>query len=82
MKFEEARERLREIASGRFSSVQYGENYYQGRTMPEVKLYVAEIGWTETFRTFEQAFENLDRMISGEPYEYEGPEFDPEEIVI
>lgn len=65
MKFQEAKDRLNELAEGRYHSIQYElTDYATGKTESSVRLYV-DPGISVTRSTFAEALEILASVLVG-----------------
>ena len=74
MKFAEALTKLRVIAAGRHSCIQYGLSTYEGGdTKEECSLYVMDVGWTSPHRSWEGALEAIGKLS----IEKQAPEGEP-----
>ena len=78
MKFQEAKDRLNELAEGRYHSIQYElTDYATGKTESSVRLYV-DPGISVTRSTFAEALEILQNILNGSPATWKPREEIPE----
>lgn len=81
MKFEEAEQKLKELANGEYFHLQYERTHYNtacGGTKQECTLYISRKA-NATKSTWERAFMSLEAQLAGKPdptleFTDEGPE--------
>lgn len=79
MTFQEAAKKLKEMASGKYSSIEVSANFHADNDRLSVRLYIADIGFTEYQRSYDMAFVEMERLISGTeslPMEAQIPSFE------
>jgi hypothetical protein len=63
MKFADARQRLLDLADGKYCSLEYSETFHEDRTcLTECKLYIADYNWV-TGKTWDEAFEAMLKQL-------------------
>lgn len=80
MKFSEAKDKLKELAKGKYHSLTFDfSEYSSGKIESQCRLYISEHGSKEG-STWEEAFAALEKEINGAPVE-EFPDIEPKQAV-
>ena len=66
MKFQQAAEKLKEMAGGKYHSISYEmTTYASGDQRASCKMYIEGLGWTSDVPTWESALDYAQAMLDG-----------------
>ena len=72
MKFKEAYKKLQKMAKGKYNAMQFGvTTYKQSDLRTSCSLYIEDYIWTKGYRTWKEAFAQMEEAVNPHPKENE-----------